>query len=262
MAKTIGTTIYGGLIALERRVNRRIFKKDYGIYAKKRLLWRRGERAALPDMSYFYDASAAWNLLSDEVKGDWETAAIECAMSGYNLFLQDKIYRLKNEIAGNATPSVYHQYKVGQITISPSAGHFLFRQVGSDIFSSAPSVVFNYKADLTSENGGGEYIKVRLSYRYLDGEEMKVETAEKSLNLSQAWVDDTFSLDYYDNQTGYFELEIEGDLVNGTFLIDNIRITTDEGIPSRDPNCNRFERFYHALICPVGVVGESAYPAD
>lgn len=262
MAKTTGSTLYGGTIKLERLVHRRYFKKNYGVYAKKRSIWRRGEKQALPEMSQFYDASSAWNALSAGDKADWETAAIECGMTGYNLFIQDKIYRLQNSIAGNATPSIYHQYKVAQITISESAGHFLFRQVGSDIFDSAPTVNFNYKADLISENGGSEYLKIRLTYRYLVGAVLTEESAEKSLTLSQAWVDDSFSLDYYAGQTGYFELEIEGDLVNGTILFDNISIDTALSNYARDSKCNRFERFYHALIAPVGVSGISAYPAD
>ncbi len=262
MSTVTGTSIGGGLISSDRKINRRYFSGILANVTKKRLLYRRGELKTLPTLSVLPEAADAWNLLSSGDKSLWEDAGFYCGLGGYNLFIQDKIYRIVNSLSGNASPSVYHQYLVGHIGIDPSSGHFLLRQVGVDLVSTTPTLNLSYKTALVSENGGSDYLKVRFKYEYLLASVPTFETKEISLNLSQTLVSISEAITLQDNQTGHWELEIEGDLINGDFWFDNFFVQDVNGILTKDPYTLIPDLKFFRLILPEGITAGGIYPPD
>ena|SRR3989304_10404746 len=260
MSVTVNTTIGGGLISFDKRINKRFYVTSKANVTKKRLKYTRSEIKTLPSLSNLSESADAWNLLTEEIKSNWSSAGNECGLSAYNLFSQDKIYRIINNISGNATPSTLHQYKIGHIEIPDSSGNFLLRQVGSFNLAFPASLKINVKTSLTDEDPGNGYVKVRLKYNYFSGVDELTEITEINLNLSQDWTLESQNIQQHLYQNEHWELEIEGDLVHGDLWFDNLKVSTADGIANNDPYCNKQGLSFFRLIVPEGVNIESTYP--
>jgi len=260
MSKTTGTTLGGGLISYDRRINKRFFSVTKANVTRKRLKYTRNEIKTLPSLSNLSESADAWNLLTEEIKADWLDAGNECGLSAYNLFSQDKIYRIINNISGNATPNLLHQYKVGYINIPESSGHFLLRQNSSFNFNYPAYFYVNAKTDLTDEDPGNGYLTFRFKYNYLDGATEYTQTTELNVSFSSDWTAYNTSVIQNFPQNEHWELEIEGDLVHGDLWFDNLKVSTADGIINNDPYCNKQGLSFFRLIVPEGVNIESTYP--
>jgi hypothetical protein len=262
MSKVSGTTIGGGLIGYDKRINRRYFSTATANVSKQRRSYSRIDRKNLPSFSLMPEACDAWNLLTSEIKNDWETAGAVCGLSGFSLFLQDKIYRIKNEIAGNETQNIYHQYKVVHLYIPEASGNVLIRQIISRTLTFPATLYLSRKAELISENGGSEFIKIRFRYFWDNLGTITEQTDELNLSLSTAWGNETLPITEQSNVTGHCELEIETDLIYGDLYYDNLYVSDINGIFSKDSNCQKSNKVYNNLIIPNGVINESIYPDD
>lgn len=262
MSKVTGTALGGGLITLDKQYNRRYFSKEIGNVTKKRTLFRRGDKSTLPTYSYLTQCADVWNLFSQGEKDAWDAAGLICGLTGYNLFIQDETWRLINEIAGEATPNIYHQYLVGKLSIPLGAGHFFLKKVGNEVLTFPAELNIDRRAVLTTDNGGGEYIKVRFSYVYDDGGGEETQNDELTLALSSSWGNEVMNITQNTNPTGVWALEIEGDKVKGDFYFDNLYVSDDAGIITNDPYCEKVGSKYHGVIVPNGVTSFSVYPED
>jgi len=70
-----------------------------------------------------------WNAFSTAQKAAWTAAGAVCGKNGYRLFVQDQSYRIKYDLAGVATPSIYHQFKVGYLKIEAPANELKIEQL-------------------------------------------------------------------------------------------------------------------------------------
>ena len=104
---------YGTLKSGDRFTIPRIIRNQTIISRKK--------KKGLTQKSMLPQIATAWQALSDADRTDWTTAAAVCGMRGYTLFVKDKALRIINEMAGNATPSILHQAKVGELKIEAPA---------------------------------------------------------------------------------------------------------------------------------------------
>ena len=81
----------------------------------------RDKKQTLREVTYLFTIAYAWSFFSEATKNEWNLAANIIGQHNYNLYVQDKSYRIKHGIGGNATPSLYHQYLVGHIGITAPA---------------------------------------------------------------------------------------------------------------------------------------------
>lgn len=262
MSKVTDTTIGGGLGTPDKLFNRRYFSKGVGNVTKKRTLYRRGDKKQLPTFSFLAQCGDAWALLSDLEKEAWELAAFECDLTGYNLFIQDKVYRLINDIKGNAIPETLHQYLTGHLTIPESTGDFLLKKVGNNVILFPAELNINYKSLLDADPSGGEFLKVRFTYVYDDGGGVEWQTDEISLTKFTDWTNETLAITQQTNPTGVYYLEIEGHNVKGDLYFDNCMVSDLNGLLTSDPYCNDIENSYHGIIVPDGFTYLSEYPQD
>ena len=58
----------------------------------------------------------------------WSAAGAECDLNGWRLFVRDTCYRIKNDIAGVATPSLLHQDLVGNLKVVDPANEIKIGQ--------------------------------------------------------------------------------------------------------------------------------------
>ncbi len=262
MSKVTGTTIGGGLISSDQKINRRFFSKQLGNVTKKRLLYRRGELKTLPTLSNIPEAADAWNLLTADEKDYWEIAAEQCGLSNYNLFIQDKINRIINSIPGNADPSPYHQSLVMKITVAPSTGHFLLRSITSETISLPATLKISSKTSLENDGIGSSYLLARFRYFYDVGGTIFNQTDEIDLPLSELWYPRNIPITQQTGAVGHCELEIEGDYVKGQILIDNFYVQDNSGILTNDPYFSNSDIKFYTLIGPSGIIIERIYPPD
>ena len=262
MSKVSETTIGAGLYAKDRATLDRFRALEQQLVSKKRTSFSRAELAAFKNNRIIDGVVTAWNALSDAVKADWVAAGLISGMKGYNLFVQDKSYRVKNSIAGNATPSILHQYLIGHLDIDASGLDVHVRQTGDDTITFPLNLYLKYKSDLIVDPDDGSFIKARFTYQYLVGGNPTTQSDELSLDLSTVWKADSCAITEQSDPTGDWTLEIETHNVSGDFWFDNYYIEGAGGIITKDPLCNKVGRHFGLLKYPANVSLDSVYPAD
>lgn len=262
MSVVTGTSIGGGMGTLDARVNRRFLAKESFAVSRKRNNYTRQERAFIKNESYLKLAYEAWADLTDMEKLGWEDAALMCDSTGYNLFVKDTIYRMMNELAGTATPSTSHQYKIGHVFVPEGAGNVLLRQAGGYTPSGDVEMSLYYKADLRADNGMPNFCKVRFRYYALVGEVTTPQTEEITLTLSTGWDSAYHAFTVISGATGGWEAEVEFNNVEGDLWFDNFYMTDGLEVSTRDKYCERTEKYWHALNPPDGVLIETIYPDE
>jgi hypothetical protein len=262
MSKATDTTIGGGLMAFDKRVVRRFFKDGTGVVSKKRMQFSREELKILPSYSNMAEASDAWNLLSTPEKDAWNLAGLQCGLSAFNLFIADKIYRIRNSISGNATPSEIHQYLTGHIIIPESAGVFELKQSGSNAITAEGLLKISAKTDLIVSEDPGAFIKATFNYIIDSGGGPELKTTEIDLTLGVDWNIQSEIVLFFPGVFTSWQLIITGDKVHGELYFDNLFVEDVSGITTKDPYCNKNGKVFYGTIIPAGVIFESAYPPD
>lgn len=262
MSKATDTTIGGGLLSFDRRVVRRFFKDGTGVVSKKRMQFSREELKILPSYSNMAEASDAWNLLTTEEKASWTLAGLQCGSSAFNLFIADKIYRIRNSISGNATPSEIHQYLSGHLIIPESAGAFELKQSGSNPISAEGLLKISAKTDLIVTEDPGAFIKATFNYIVDSGGGPELKTTEIDLTLGVDWNIQSEIISFFAGTFTSWQLIISGDKVHGQLYFDNFSAEDLNGIITKDPYCNKNGKVFYGTIIPNGVIFESAYPPD
>lgn len=260
MAVVSYATIGGGLVGPDKQALRRFFWLERAVVAKKRRIYRREDLKALPGRSFLPQIAQAWNALSDDVKSEWDYAANVIRQHGYNLFVQDKAYRIKNLLAGNADPDLYHQYLIGHINIPEGAGDVLLRQTGSFVFDFPAILRVRFKTILSTDNGNGEFVKMRFKFVYDEGGGEQTETKEIELPKASGWDARVGSLVEHYGLTGDWELEIEINNLKGDLYFDNIWVGFPVGIVNKDPYCLDVVESWSKITWPPTATLETIYP--
>jgi hypothetical protein len=252
---------FSNLTAQDRFSSPRITQK-VALYSVRRI-------QGLTQRSLLPQVAEAWALLSGAEKTAWSNAGAESGLNGWRLFVQDKIIRIKNELAGNATPNLLHQSWVGYLYIAAPASEIKIAQYHprsywvsqkvygkkgmyvpveiTEDFSLPLNIELNYKSDLTSQGAGSFakfYAQVRHSYQGVD----LFTNVEIPLDLSTDWKNATASISslagYVIGYTLYFHLYN----LRGTLWCDNIKAEHSGQNWCRDPYCkDLFQGFTRAF---------------
>jgi len=199
-----------------------------------------------------------WNGFTSGEKVAWTAAAAQCNKKGYRLFVQDQSYREKYGLAGVATPSTLHQYKVGNLHIAAPAVelkieqlHPQFYWVDSPVsgkkgmrepvkvtenFSLPLKIGLNYKANLVQQDISAFAIFYARVWSLYQGQNVLTDL-EIPLSFNTDWisVEDTIS--------SVIGLAIRYDLfihlynLRGDLFIDNIIAEHNAQNWARDPYC-------------------------
>lgn len=183
---------YKGLTAQSRFIHAHVCQK-VTLLSTKRIL-------GLTQKSLLPQIAAAWGLLSGAEKAAWTAAGVEVNMRGYNLFVQDMCARIKNGIAGVATPSLLHQSWVGALKITAPASELKIAQLH-------PSSYWVYK----------KVIGKKSMYEPVAVSEIFVLPLVLSLNYKSELVDVSISHSYQYGEIFYGEA-IYGDDGSGDYF--------------------------------------------
>lgn len=239
---------------------------------RKVLFSSRKRRAGLTAKSVLPAVSSAWNNLTLSEQEAWATAALVNDFSGYRLFTQDTSFRLKTEMSGLATPSIYHQYKVGKIQIDNPDDAVTILQTHPYSFwvskkirgvdqrepvklietMSLPlKIGISWKSDLSIVSGSSFtarfYAKVYSLYQGRTIENI----LEIPFGLSDDWQSAEATLSSVVGIVKSYDLYIELDNVVGSLLFDNVVSYHTGQNWARDPFCNNiaqtFTRVYYQV---------------
>lgn len=235
-----------------------------------------------------------WNGLSPEIREQWKLAAAEANYNGWNQFVQDMAYRIKFEIAGTATPSIYHTYKVGRIDMEAPATnfrleqlhpvqYFQMRKVRGTKSQREPvaiteqlllplEVAASYRTDLTAtgpEPYAKFYAEVTRSYQGTD----QTEEVGFTIPLSSPWARQSATLTEVAGTARWYSLYIELNDVAGFLEFDLVRAFHTGTNFARDFRCTNissgFSNFNYQLpaswaadSAEEGVSFGSVYPSD
>ena len=252
---------FSNLTSQDRFTSPRISQK-VALFSIKRI-------KGLTQRSLLPQVAEAWQLLTTEEKEAWSLAAAECGLNGYRLFVQDKVIRIKNEIAGNATPSLLHQSWVGYLHIAEPAteikiaqyhprsywvSHKVYGKKGmyvpvvvTEDFSLPLKIQLNYKSDLVSQ-GAGSFAKFYAEIRHsFQGSDL-FSNVEIPLDLSADWKNASANISslagYVIGYTLYFHLYN----LRGTLWCDNIKAEHSGQNWVRDTYCkDLFQGFTRAF---------------
>jgi len=172
---------YKGMNQNDRFMFSRLVRKDTLLSARR--------KKGLTNRSLLPAISLLWAGFSSAQKEAWGLAAAEMGRNGWQIFVQDQCVRIKNDMAGTATPSLLHQSWVGELKIADPASEIKISQYHPHSYwVSAPvrgkkgmrepveitedfvlplKIGLNYSSDLTAQSGNA-YAKLfaRVYYSY------------------------------------------------------------------------------------------------
>lgn len=274
---------YKSLNAQDRFINARVAKKIV-FFSRKR---KKGlsQKSLLPVIADF------WAGLSEVQKSAWSAAGAECGLNGWRLFVQDMCARIYNDIAGVATPSLFHQSWIGNLKVEAPANEIKITQLHprfywisqkvtgkkgmyepvkiTEDFSLPLKISLNYSADLVS-TGEGSFAKYYASvWRTYQGVDIP-QILEIPLDLQTAWKSAENTLSTVVGQIIGYSLFFHLYNVTGNLYIDNVKSEHSAQNWVRDSYCKDilqgFTRAFYQIpmhwagvIVPAGAQYDSIY---
>lgn len=227
---------------------------------KKTIVWRKRNLKAFAAQSDFNPVAIFWENLSQTQKDLWSAAAAHCGLTGYQLYTQDKGYRIQNNISGNVIPDVHHQFMILDFLTEETAEEFYFGQdhyspyyvltknVGQknaytpvyteEEFAPPLLLEFDYKSDIIDVLEGEAYFYYDLWFSGIKDGSPAGDAFINDLPKQQDWT--RFSEEFepdLDLVTDY-GFTIIGEGVRGQVQIDNVNFEHDGQNFAFDKNCN------------------------
>lgn len=294
MATVGGLEIPTELIELFAKLVRVNDQRRYGSVASQGHFLSDKSSRAISTRSLLPQISALWANLSPSEKLDWKNASAESAYNMWNLFVQDTAYRLKHEIAGIATPSTLHQYKVGKLAIEAPAKGAQIAQYHPETYYKAKKVRgsaglyedvkiteklalplevgLSYKVEMVSAGLQPEarfYAKVISNYQ---GRDIETEIGF-DFDLSTSWDRRTVILTEVTGVVRSYNLYLYFNDVRGDFFWDNVVARHTATNWARDFRCSdvnnnltrsnyQIETSWEEEFLPTGSAFDSVYPED
>lgn len=231
----------------------------YSKLVKNKTLCSRKKRERLRSITPLKIIQNLWNGLSSEDKEAWQLAGAEIGMNGYNLFVQDTSYRLKNEIEGLSTPSILHQYFVGKISISAPATNIKIKQSHPRnywLFSLVPgkktmqkqieiteelslplTISLNYCSNLSAVGSWPSISFFAEVWHAFEGQNL-IEVLELNLDLVSDWKNAEATLEEVSGTLVGYNLYIEAKDLQGELFFDNIKAIHSGQNWAIDSACN------------------------
>lgn len=259
MAKITSFTLGGGIVTMFKSLFNVRIHKDLMVLSKKRYYYTKYNKDQIKDESRMDLAAQEYNDLTDSEKLAWEVSATYTPMTGYQLFMQDTMYRKAKGYPYLSTPKLEQQFKYGWVDIDAGSGEFLFRQNGGYAPVDSINRYGFFYCVLTADGGAPNYVKYTFRYwRNVGGVRTPVEITT-SLNLTAGWQHITDNTAILSNAYDGWELDIYGKGVKGWFCFDNVYCTDGKMVSSKDTMCNVVNRYWLKLKYPSGVTMTEMY---
>ena len=259
MARVMGITLPAGWDII---YNKTLRMYDISIacnVGKNPVFFPRKRFVALNEITYLFSIAYAWSALSDDKKDEWNMASNVIGQHSYNLYVQDKSYRIKNGIAGNAEPSLYHQFLVGHLEVQAPASSAKIVQYNTRRIIFPCSFELCFHTDLTAD-GPDPYCRLNFIWtRYYTGQNIEnVETIE--MPLSSGWDKQKQFVTSLKGVKGRWRAELVLNDVVGNLWFDNVIVEYSAQIRLNDPYCLDVVKWWKGEDVGEGVTFETVYP--
>ena len=254
--------------------------------------WQR--RKNLTKKSLLPIIAGEWEKLTTTQKDAWNIAGSYTNLNGWRLFVSDMVNRIKSGLSGVATPSIYHQSRVGCITLNGAGDYIKIVQyhpqtywikskvVGSksryynnlirEDFNLPLQLKISYKSNLVA-TGFDPFAKFyAVVYTLYQGRTIE-NTVEINFDFVHDWTIATAELTEVLGQAIGYTLFIELHSLNGELFFDNIHAIHDSENWCRGWECNTIDmqftraffqvpRHWAPVSLPDGASYFSIYPND
>ena len=213
----------------------------------------------LKEITYLYNIAYIWGNFEQSVKDEWKAAADIIGQHNYNLFVQDKSYRIKNGIGSNAIPSVHHQYFVGHLKINSPSNSAKITQYNFTKILFPATLKISAKTNLTADGANPSAI-FRIIYNiYKTGQTIEqVETI--NIPLINAWESFSQIITEVSGRKGRWRCELVLTDVVGDIWFDNLIVEYSAQIRLNDPYCLDVVKWWQREIIDENVNFETIYP--
>lgn len=282
------------LIELFRNLMSSTSNRGSGAIRKHGYLPSRAQVVKLTTRSLLPQIRDDWNALSDADRAAWKAAAAVTSMNGWNLYVQDRSYRIKFGIVGAAVPSLLHQYKVGRVEIAAPAQKAVLAQFhpilyyvskkmrgNTSQYEDVPiteklqlplEVGCSFRSNLTATTGDPKAEFYALVYSSYQGRTIETRVGF-DIPLSSDWTSETATITEVIGVARYYTLFLNLDGVRGYVEWDNVIAQHTATNYARDKRCNdvnneltrtnyQIEKSWEEQFLPSGAAFDSVYPAD
>lgn len=272
------------LVSSDRFIIPRVRVKK--LISRRKLLKGITQKSLLPEITNY------WNNLDSNTKILWTNAGLACGLTGYKCFVKEFVLRKQNGIDTIASPSVFHQGKVGMVVIEEPCHHLVLRQdhpityyinkkvkntknqyepkLVTEFVSFPFDLYISYKSNLTaisSDYRARIYLYTLSNYQGRDIESK----FEINFDLNSDWQTKHLNVESVFGKYRFYKVEIEFFNVTGTFYFDNFKLYHSLKNWARDTQCNDIHQdftraFYQvskhwiADVISEGANFESVYP--
>ena len=259
MAHVMGITLPAGWDIIYNKTLRMYDISVMCNVGKNRTWWPKKKKLALKDITYLYQIAYAWANLTDDEKAEWNYASNVIGQHNFNLYVQDRSYRMKNEIGGVASPSIYHQYLVGHLNIQEPASSCKIAQYNSRRVYFPASFEICSHTNLTAV-GPNPYCRYRFVwYSYSVGRTNEnIEVIE--IPLVKGWDKQKKYIQNTGGRAGKWRVEVELNDVTGDMWFDNPWVLYNGEIKINDPYCLDVVKWWKGESLPDGAILETVYP--
>ena len=259
MALIMGITIPAGL---EIIYNKQLRMYDISVFCnvgKNPRFFPRKRFYKLREITYLFQVAHAWSFFTDDQKAEWNYAANITGQHSYNLYVQDKSYRIKHAIGGDATPSLYHQYLVGHLGVAAPATSALIAFYYFHRVNFPATFELCFKTNLVA-SGANPYARLKFTWtRYYMGQNIE-STEVIELPLISGWDKKKQWVNYHKGIRGRWRLELELHDVTGDLWFDNVEVFFSGEIKNLDPFCMDVAKYWKSIDAGAGVTFETIYP--
>lgn len=230
---------------------------------RKVLYFSRQKIKGLTEKSLIPSLSLVWNALTQGERDVWISTGLLCNLTGFKHFLKDKSFRIKNDLSGYATPSIFHQVEVGLLRVESPASSLKIEQIHplnywvqkkvtgtksqyqpvaiTESFGLPLSISINYKSALTSA-GAGAFAKFYcVVYSHYQGRTIET-PCEILFPLVHDWATLTATISSVLGLARGYSAFLEIYNATGDLLIDNVEIEHSGQNWCRDPFCNDIDQ--------------------
>jgi len=219
----------------------------------------RYRRYAIRELSWLLTIAYAWANLTDSKREEWNFAANVLGWHGYNLYVQDKAYRIKNAIGGDAEPDIYHQFKVGHVGIGAPSSSAEIMFADRHRFYPPGEMSICTKTNFVA-SGDNPSVKIILQvHRYYTGQNLQ-DDYEIDLPLIKGWDKSIVKVFQKIGYEGRWEVRIVLTDVVGDLWFDNISVLFNGTDQNPDPFCDNVIDYWEPANVGAGVSFGSIYP--
>lgn len=282
------------LIELFRSLLSSTSNRGSGAIRKHGYLPSRAQVVSLTTRSLLPQIRDDWNALSDVDRVAWKAAAAVTSMNGWNLYVQDRAYRIKYGIAGAAVPSLLHQYKVGRVEIAAPAQKTVLAQFHPVLYYVSKKMRGNtsqyedvkvteklqlplevgcsFRSNLFAVTGTPKAEFYAIVYSNYQGRTIETKVGF-DIPLISGWTSETATITDVLGVARSYTLFINLDGVRGYFEWDNVTANHTGTNWARDKRCSdvnneltrnnyQIEKSWEEQFLPTGAGFDSVYPAD